>query len=238
MKDPREIIEVMVRRYAECTTYSDEGSITDVENPRQGNVFRTHFVRPNKFRFEWTDIDTRNDPEPKHCMVWSDGRKSFSRYHFDDYEIEQEKSLEMAIAGATGISHGVAHTIYTLLLNSQRKERSLFSRLKGVSFGPTSSAMGESCYHIRGTSRHFGQIEFWVSRANFALRKTKEYGVITAEFARETDAELKRTDPEMYARFANDEPYTDRYHVTQCRYSRVTFDARVERSIFEPEFED
>jgi hypothetical protein len=67
-------------------------------------------VRPERFRFEY------DDPTPeKPYIVWANAGVIRTWWYVKPGE-ERQPSLSDAIAGATGVSGGSAHTIPTLLL--------------------------------------------------------------------------------------------------------------------------
>lgn len=56
------IVEKMAAQYANASSYQDTGVVMDVKGESAGQSetiikFKTYFVRPHLFRFEWTDRD-------------------------------------------------------------------------------------------------------------------------------------------------------------------------------------
>lgn len=124
-----ELIASVAEVYRSAKSYRDTGAITafdaDGESERDHVTFKTAYVRPGRFRFEW------REPWPidgtVRRVVWSDGRESRTWWQVplgDDLD-EQEPSLELAIAGATGVSRGTAHAIPSLLLSPHVDGRSI-----------------------------------------------------------------------------------------------------------------
>jgi outer membrane lipoprotein-sorting protein len=76
------IVQRMAMRYAALQSYQDEGVVLTYEsyNPRPDEIrFKTWFVRPGAFRFEWTV--QRADPSHKgikdYWVIWSEGKKAY-----------------------------------------------------------------------------------------------------------------------------------------------------------------
>lgn len=124
-----ELIAMVVDVYRTAKSYRDTGTIIAYdaygESERDHVTFKTAFVRPDRFRFEW------REPWPidgsVRRVVWSDGREARTWWQVplgDDLD-EIEPSLDLAIAGATGVSRGTAHTIPSLLLAPHVEGRSL-----------------------------------------------------------------------------------------------------------------
>jgi hypothetical protein len=78
--------------------------------------FCTHFRRPSLFRFEWTHAfrDRYGRDRTTHELVMCDGKQVYTRDH--NGTAEKQSSLSLAIAGATGISFGAAHTVPVMLI--------------------------------------------------------------------------------------------------------------------------
>ena len=115
------IIEALVDRYRRLHSYRDEGVVLQPDSFPEVR-FKTSFVAPELFRFEFSTAH----PFPglrhrvtKH-VVGSDGRRAY------DFEVRPGRDgvlrivsdVGMAVAGATGISSGAAHTIARLLIPS------------------------------------------------------------------------------------------------------------------------
>jgi len=122
----REIIATMAKAYAECSSYRDSGTVTtkfivtskaarDAMGAERTDhlAFKTVFVRNGSFRFEYADLEGWAANKP--LIVSSDGKAVRTWWHVEP-GVETASSLSMAIAGATGVSRGSAHTVPRLLL--------------------------------------------------------------------------------------------------------------------------
>ena len=116
--DARTLLRLVAERYAEARSYADLGVVTirfelggtpyEIRRP-----FRTAFVRPDRFRFEFYE-DAGVGPA-QHYIVWQEGER-VATYSLARRAATRQESLGSAIAGGTGISGGSAHAIPTLLL--------------------------------------------------------------------------------------------------------------------------
>lgn len=67
----------MSQKYGDCGTYSDSGRI---EGTRGAMTFKTYFVRPNLFRFEFNHHSEETGISE---FIWSDGNELFTSYNTD-----------------------------------------------------------------------------------------------------------------------------------------------------------
>jgi hypothetical protein len=121
--DAQEVLQQVVARYASFLSYADEGSVR--KRLRAGSselvtTFTTQFRRPACLRCEFR----RPHPYPplrhivyRHLLVANGSTIQVARDNpGEPLQIETSASLELAVAAATGISSGSAHTIARLLL--------------------------------------------------------------------------------------------------------------------------
>ena len=116
-----EVVERMANAYADCVTYHDLGSVRTIFVQADGErivkkPFRTAFVRPDRFRFEYSE-PTRSNSESRY-IVWSNGEDVQTWWDITPGILEPQ-SLEIALARATGVSGGSAHTVPALLMPDQ-----------------------------------------------------------------------------------------------------------------------
>ena len=105
--EANKLLNQTVELYQNCLTYSDSG----VVSCEMGNLqFRTYFCRPDQYQFEWSS--TIAGVTGKGGIYSLDGTKAISILD----EEKEEISLALAIAGATGVSLGVAPITAHLLM--------------------------------------------------------------------------------------------------------------------------
>jgi len=185
------ILGHMIEAYATVQSYSDSGVVLihlpQLDSPSE-TTFETVFARPNLFRFTW--VARHPYPPLSHqelrSVIWSDGTRAFERYG-RAYATEPlpgktqtSKSLRLAIAGATGVSGGSAHTVPRLLM----PEIGGFSlgELQSPSIVGTEDIDGTNCYHIRG-NHPLGPIDVWLGSSDYLIRKVQERlsGILSEE---------------------------------------------------------
>lgn len=170
----RLLLKRMAEKYSRLISYQDEGVVVTTYDEETGGriekvPFKTSFKRPNLFRFEWTDYFLSKLGNKR--VVWSNGKDAFTYWEPDRYE--KEKYLGLAIAGATGVSSGSAHTVPRLLLADEVSGFSV-SELKNTSLLGEEVFEGVLCYHIKGAHPH-GQIhELWIGKSDLLLRKVRQ----------------------------------------------------------------
>ncbi len=170
------LIEELVQRYAAISTYRDRGVV--LQALREGGApietsFETRFRRPGMFRFAFSN------PHPfpplahiltQHCCgADSLGAYSWTKQHDESAYVEGEEDLSMAVAGATGISGGSAHTIGGLLM----PEIGGFTldRIRGSRVLCHETFEGAECIVVRAPHPVSGELSLWVDYESMTLRK-------------------------------------------------------------------
>jgi hypothetical protein len=128
--NPEKLLASMAEAYASCATYRDSGRVLTRFLETDGSPkhtsdrpFRTAFVRPSHFRFEFQNR-YRDDGEWHRYIIWADGTHVRVWSHFGA-RLEQPESISLAIAGGTGVSGASAHTIPVLLMPERVSGRRL-----------------------------------------------------------------------------------------------------------------
>ncbi len=225
--DVDEILQKLLTRYASCSSYRDSGR---VQGSEQGQTtFRTFFLRPHKFRFEWTYVE----PPLGYSFIWCDGNKVFS---FNLGEKKEENSLSNAIAAATGVLQGTAHTIPTLLLPELDAS---FNSLTLPKLGPYQLAneeeiSGKHAFRIFSEKEN-ERIDLWIEKSTFALVKYAEWSRSTPEIEERILEALATIDPEsadkMRQNFAK-QSEEDRISTTTVTYEDPKFDEPIANEEF------
>ena len=167
----KEVLERVAKTYASCKTYRDSGVvrilfIVAVGNFTEEKSFSTGFVRPDRFRFEYKE-KKRGNREYRY-IVWRKGKEVQTWWDVTP-GIKKPKSLGLALAGATGVSSGSAHTIPALLMPDEVGGRRLtdIAQLKRVE-----NAMLEKdeCFRIQGQFAG-NPMTLWVDKKTFLVRR-------------------------------------------------------------------
>jgi len=231
MDDPTAILRRVNETYSQCRSYSDSGFavLDDVQQNKERIEFRTLFVRPDYFCFEWQDYGPRRGKSERFSTVWSNGEKTIVRHDTGQIKIENMSSLNLAIAGATGCSAAAAYIVPALLLPQLRGPKHLFmlSDLELIS----QDTVGEDvCYILRGSLLKKADHILWISKNDFSLRRlTSDYSRTAEELERAMQEITKNV--ELMAKLAENGivPPSEVKHealrlVTEYFYSEVSFD--------------
>ena len=163
LKGP-EIVAHMARTYAFCSTYQDTGSLR-MNDSTQNLRFRTAFVRPDRFYFEFAR-------KPKNRFVlWKSGIRVFSWTKSQHSVVVTD--LDMGINGSAGASLGTSTTVPGMLFPEEMngwvglEPSSPDARLTG-----TKIIDGIACYEIVPSGKSV--TAFYVDTRLFLLRKSIE----------------------------------------------------------------
>jgi outer membrane lipoprotein-sorting protein len=170
--DAKEILENMFKAYSRFASYQDEGILITTKDEATGGTiekmpFKTFYKRPDLFRFEWTDYAITKLGRTK--VIWSNGKEAFTYWEPDNYE--KEKSLSMAVAGATGITSQTVNTVHDLLIQEEF-ESSRLKHMVNVSLVGEEEFEGVSCYRIKGVEGD-EPFDLWIGKTDFLLRKLR-----------------------------------------------------------------
>ncbi|MGD0102279.1 MAG: hypothetical protein ABSC60_18255, partial [Acidobacteriota bacterium] len=116
--------------------------------------------------------------------------------------VQKLTSLEIGIAGATGVSGGSAHTIPALLLPDQIGGNKL-SAMTDLMRLPDETVDGTSCFKLKGKFSDFKQPRtLWFEKATFLLRRIVEQLDLakqTTDYRPEVDKDISAKELEFNA---------------------------------------
>jgi hypothetical protein len=171
----KDVLERMAKVHAGCKSYRDSGVVKTAFLTKQdgpgGNTeeipFATAFVRPDRFRFEHK-VRQGNGKEARH-IVWRKGTDVRTWWEVSK-KVHNLESLSQAVAEATGVSAGAAHTISQLLLPNEIDGWSLtdMKEAKRIDDGKLD---GAPCYRIQGKDGSGNPMTLWVDQKTFLVRR-------------------------------------------------------------------
>ncbi len=172
----QQILQRMGRVYANCKSYSDSGVVSTVFTSAKGKrtvkkPFTTAFIRPDRFRFEYTE--RKSDNRTYHYIVWRKGKAVRTWWDVHDPAVELPQSLDLALAGATGVSGGSAHSIPAMLLPME-VSGSRLTNLRETHRLPNAKLSGVECFRIEGRKSLSGPIVLWIDTRTLLLRRIYE----------------------------------------------------------------
>ena len=159
------------QRYATCRTYRDTGlAMTNFGNRVSRTRFKTALVRRKTFRFEWEEQSFIGAPVWQSNGVWRNRNEVRSWMNFEA-EPRTGVKFRLAIAGAMGVSGGLAASIPGLLMPGALSGQYL-RRLKDKALGSNGSVEGDECYRLQGVVAHRGDtITIWIDVKTLAIRR-------------------------------------------------------------------
>ena len=168
--DPQQILEAVGEVYASCVTYRDSGQVfTRFYSPRVADPrisvkpFTTAFHRPDRFRFEYRDrFDVGH--EWNRYLVWLGG-KAVRTWWDLHRRVDQPESIGHALAGATGVSGGSAHTVPALLMPDRvgGRQLTLLAELESLEDELLETV---TCYRLQGRFLHLIEKEGHVQQVS------------------------------------------------------------------------
>ena len=168
-----EIINKMYAVYQNLSSYQDTGEVETVMFAEGTGIkqvmsapFKTFFQRPNLMRFEWVNISPL--PQKSNNVLWSNGQETYT-YWPQLGQYKKNKSLQMGIAGATGVSGGSAHTIPSMFLFQQN----IFATLKPILLCQ-GKFEGIKCHVIAGNDIMNNETILWIGVDDLLLRKAEK----------------------------------------------------------------
>ena len=170
----RECLAAIELNYRALQSYQDIGAVRPIGAPQRISCwFETQFVRPQQFRFQFISPHPYRPLHHIQTKYIVGGDDSTAYFYRKDHEakpiVEIEENLEMAVAGATGISLGSAHTIGNLLLDCV--EGFSLAMLKRPRFRKSRILNGIYCHRISGQHPRGGCIVIWFGAHDLIVRK-------------------------------------------------------------------
>ncbi len=189
--DAKEIMQRLADKYTNCASYLDSGWVDfDESNQKRQRIdFKTQFLRPNYFRFDWQDYGPNRGKSEQFSTVWSDGHRTwFRQVNARGITTEGQHSLLMAITAATGCSCAAA-SIVPFLLNEDIGAMS-FLILKDLELVSNETLAGHDCYVLKGSLFKSLDHILWIAVEDFSLRRVYRDQSWTAEESREEHIRL------------------------------------------------
>jgi hypothetical protein len=164
----------MKEAYANCRSYQDTGLVTTKSDtggpgPLEPISFKTYFVRPDKFRFEW---ETRFFPGDRMFfnVAWSNGGATYT--YWESGKLDKMNSLQSGIRANAGVSGGSSYIVPSMLICPENS--TILTQLVDV-VPICEELLGNTiCFLIQGRHLRTGEALFvWVGKHDYLLRKLK-----------------------------------------------------------------
>ena len=188
----RLIIARMANAYANCESYRDTGVVESRYIEKTGSrtveqPFTTAFVRPGRFRFEYSSNEGGEKPyryiicsQPKESPSWWDwiwsNTNDVNTWWDVQPGIKTSKSLGFALGGATGVSGGSAPTTAALLLPGE--VWGSLTSLQDLRLPAERKLGGVECFRVEGS---YGKLPttFWIDKETYLLRRREQLMTLT-----------------------------------------------------------
>ncbi len=168
----------MSQKYADCRTYYDSGKISSDDSAVM--TFKTYFVRPNLFRFEF---EHQSDEQDRSGTIWSDGNQFYTSYT-DALNHAPCDNISSLIAAIGTAAQETSYLVPMMLMPDYAGPNALVNAAPYVQAEHTSIA-DRSCHRIKSTNEHFPYIaDLLIDSLGFKLRR------MTIEFKVGTTAEV------------------------------------------------
>ncbi len=188
-KNARTVLTKMLAAYEHAETYQDSGefrvfprSRSDLDdrgrpqNSRLAVSFRTFFMRPKMFRFDWLNSSTKTS---RYSAIWFDGEQGYiwaadKVLGEDRFVLDRKSGFDFLIDNAINRSRGTVLTIPGLLMRSLRPY-TFADDIKNLSEARIIKEQlvdGEMCYVISGKASNDPWL-FWVGKKSSLLRKMR-----------------------------------------------------------------
>ena len=167
------MLERMAKAYAGCKSYHDSGVVKTLFVQAAGNrtvekPFSTAFVRPDRFRFEYKERRGEGEDEVDRYIVWRKGDEVRTWWDIKP-GVQKPQSLGLALAGATGVSGGSAHTVPAMLLLNEIGGRLLTDMIEAKRIEDARLDKVD-CFHLEG--KYAGSpMTLWIDQKSFLVRR-------------------------------------------------------------------
>jgi outer membrane lipoprotein-sorting protein len=165
----KQVLDRMSKTYADCKTYRDSGVVKtlfvqDTGNRTVEKPFKTAFVRPDQFRFEYKE-------ETRRYIIWSKGKEVQTWWDVKP-GIQKPESLQLAVGGATGVSSGSAARITAMLMPDKLQGWGgvRISDAKRIEDGNLEKV---ECFRLEGKYGN-NPITLWIDKKSYLVRRIDE----------------------------------------------------------------
>jgi hypothetical protein len=169
---PDQILTQVANVYSTCNSYQDRGVQMTLflrSGKTERRLFATAFVRPRRFRFEYRMFHRGRWQQ---YIIWE--RDNEVKSFWTISHSSPDPSLHSAIAAATGVSGGTAHTIPRLLMPSKIGGFCLIE-LEKLERMDDAYLDESECYRLQGSHpRSDTKYTLWIEKSTFLILQIEE----------------------------------------------------------------
>jgi len=183
--EPASLIAAVARRYADLRSYRDKGEcVTSFSNSpyKAERRFRTEFVRPDRFRFEFRERPGRSDiPEADWTtfVAWMSGGVAHSWWTLKPV-VETRGTIFDCLLPAAGISRRTSMNVPGLLLPGRPVE-SVFPETAAIATVTRTKIDSVDCVRIDRAPAPDRSMSWWIVSNSLLLLRSEEIVRYTKE---------------------------------------------------------
>jgi outer membrane lipoprotein-sorting protein len=166
----KEIVEKVLKTYANCKSYRDSGIAKIVSTNSQDVLeydFNTVFVRPNNLRFELRTYFRKR--ETTHSVFWRKGDEFLYSGPMVP-GVDKPNSLDMVMHQVAGISSTTSQTVLGLVLPKEIEAGALKEIITDAKRLDDAKADKIECFRITGTFVKQPRT-IWIDKKTFLIRR-------------------------------------------------------------------
>jgi WD40 repeat protein len=185
-----DLLRRVSEKYGSLSSLSATGRIVTDAAPQNGatpttleHTFSINLARPEFYRIEWTNT-IKNIGVKLSGAAWSNGE---GHRVLMNGNVTAFLNREMALATATGISGGAAHTVPILFFKDEGQGlHQIFSDARAL---PDDTLEGELCHVVTGKNAD-RQFTLWITKKDLLLKQSR-----TVRTGKPTTSEASQTTP-------------------------------------------
>lgn len=175
----KDIISKMEAVYQNCETYADSGEVKTIfvsDDGERVNIkpFATLFVRPDRYRFEYSDKLPQPNAKPMRHVIWTNGKETHTWWDVKP-GVKKPESLSWAIGAAAGVSGGSSINISSYLMPQELGKgkitgRGGLERIDDLAIGDV------KCFRLQIDSGDpaSAPVTVWVGKGSYLIHRIEE----------------------------------------------------------------
>jgi hypothetical protein len=175
--DPKSAVDILNKSesvYANLKIYTDSGkviqSFSEMAHPHKtAEFFKTAYANTGNFNFEYY-----NEGKSNSLYIINRSANIIKTWWGITNETKTQANMNLALAGASGVSARTAYFIPGLLLTKDLKEKAniYHTLIKQPVLLGYEAIKGIDCYKIKGTDNR-GETIIWIAKKDFLIRKVE-----------------------------------------------------------------
>jgi hypothetical protein len=173
------ILERVAAVYAGAQTYRDRGMVKTTYTLADRSFsnetpFTTAYRTPNSFRFEFVVPLPDNTKGPERHWIVFRSANEVDQWSFLEPVVSAQASLDLTVAGASGVSSGAAHNIPALLMPNEISGRKLTGDAEAARLLDEAKCGASECFRVQRiiqTERGELTETVWIAKTSFLVQR-------------------------------------------------------------------